>query len=280
MEYKILNNGIRMPMLGYGLYKVPPEEAEACVGEALRAGYRSIDTAQYYRNEQAAGAAIRKSGIPRDELFITTKVWISNSGYERARASIEESLRRLGTDYADLILIHQPFGDYYGTWQALEEAVEEGKTRAIGLSNFQAARFMDLAANCRIAPAIDQLECNVYSQQEGILPYLAPYGTSLEAWGPLGQGRNGQMDDPILCDIARSHGRTAAQAALRFLIQKGIVAIPKSTNPARIRENFDVFSFELSPDEMSALNALNRNDTGTRCYEDPAYAARLINDKA
>ncbi len=276
METIKLNNGVEMPVLGYGVFKVEPQEAERCVSDALEVGYRMIDTAQAYDNEEGVGEAIVKSGIPRDELFIVTKVWITNAGEERAAKSIEESLRKLKTDYVDLLLIHQAYGDVFGSWRAMEKAYKEGKTRAIGVSNFQACRFYDFASSVDIKPAVNQLQCCVLAQQNGILPEMARYDTKMMAWGPIGQGAQDLLNNPVLTQIGAQYGKSAAQVALRWLIQRGIVAIPKSTHKSRMAENFDVFDFVLSEADMQSIAPLNQSDTGFRDFADPNYLRHIL----
>ena len=271
-----LNNGIEMPILGYGVFQVPPEEAERCVSDALQTGYRMIDTAQAYGNEEGVGKAIAKSGVPREEIFIVTKVWITNAGEEKAAKSIEASLRRLQTGYIDLLLIHQAYGDVFGSWRAMEKAYRAGKVRAIGVSNFQACRFYDFASSVDIKPAVNQLQCCVLSQQRGIEAEMARYDTKMMAWGPLGQGNDDLLKNPVLTAIGAKYGKTAAQVSLRWLIQRGIVAIPKSTHPERMAANMDIFDFELSEADMQAIEPLNRQDTGFRDFGDPNYLRRII----
>ena len=278
MEEIILNNGVAMPVLGFGVYQIPDAaECERCVLDAIEVGYRSIDTAQAYRNEEAVGRAAEKSGVPRGELFITTKVWISNGGYEKAKASIEESLNKLRTDYLDLLLIHQPFNDYYGTYRAMEEAYRAGKIRALGVSNFYPARFIDLAEFWEVKPAVNQMETHVFHQQVQIREVMKKYGTRLESWGPFAEGRNGFFDNEVLKAVGAQYGRTAAQVALRFLVQQGIIAIPKSTHRERMVENFNIFDFELSPQDMKAIAALDRGESLFFSHEDPATVEFLIN---
>ena len=257
MEYTTLRNGVRMPMLGYGTFQIPAEDTKRCVLKALSVGYRSIDTAQGYFNEEGVGAAITECGIPREDLFLTDKVWISNGGYEKARVSIDASLQKLRTDYIDLLLIHQPFNDYYGTWRAMEEAYKAGKIRAIGVSNFMPDRFVDLCGFVDIAPMVNQLEVHVFQQQRAIRPYLEKHGSQLMAWSPLAQGKNDLFTHPILTEIGARYGKTAAQVDLRFLIQSGVVVIPKSTRRERMEENFALFDFHLTDGEMEQLQGLD-----------------------
>lgn len=270
-----LNNGIKMPLLGYGVYLVSPQDCERCVRDAIRTGYRLIDTAQAYYNEEGVGAAIQACGVPRSELFLTTKVWISNSGEERAAHSIDESLRKLRTDYIDLLLVHQPFGDYYGTYRAMERAYRAGKVRAIGLSNFYGARFVDLAENMDIKPAVLQLETHVFAQQKEMRRLMAEYGTRLMAWGPLAQGSDALFTDATLKAIGAKHGKTNAQIALKFLMDEGIVAIPKSAHVERMVENLDIDGFELTADERDAIRRLDTGMTKAD-FNDPAMAKYLL----
>ena len=270
MEYVTLNNGVKMPKLGYGVYQTPPEETEACVSEAIRTGYRSIDTAQAYGNEEGVGNAIAKSGLPREEFFITTKVWITNAGYEKAKASIAESLKRLQTEYIDLLLIHQPFGDYYGTYRAMEEAYDQGKVRAIGVSNFYPDRYLDLYHFSRIKPAVNQVETHVFQQQKAAKEYMKKNGTQIMSWGPFAEGKNDYFNNPVLKKIGDRHDKTVAQTALRFLLQSDVVLIPKSTHKNRMEENFDVFDFTLSEDEMKEIEALDTGKSLFFSHYDPA----------
>ncbi len=276
METIKLSNGVEMPVLGYGVFQVSPEECERCVSDAIEVGYRLIDTAQAYFNEEGVGNAIVKSGVPRNELFITTKVWISNAGEERATRSIDESLRKLQTDYIDLLLIHQPYGDYYGSYRAMERALEQGKVRAIGVSNFQAGRFVDLALKANVKPMVNQLETNVFSQQNDIMPWLAEFGTMQMAWAPLGQGRNNLFADPVLTEIGSRYGKSPAQVALRWLTQRGIVAIPKSTHRDRMAQNLDIFDFKLTPVDIQRIAQMNQTDDGTVNFNDPNFIKYLI----
>ena len=269
MEYVTLNNGVKMPVLGYGVYQTPPEETERCVLDAIRIGYRSIDTAQAYGNEEGVGNALAKCGLPREEFFITTKVWISNAGYEKAKASIEESLKKLQVSYIDLLLIHQPFGDYYGTYRAMEEAYKEGKVRAIGVSNFYPDRYIDIHHFAEIKPAVNQVETHVFQQQKLAKEYLKKNGTPIESWGPFAEGKNDYFNNPVLKEIGASHGKSAAQVALRFLIQSGVVVIPKSTHKERMEENFNVFDFELTADEMAKVEALDGGESLFFSHYDP-----------
>ena len=269
MEKVKLNNGIEMPILGYGVYQVTPEECERCVSDAISVGYRSIDTAQAYHNEEGVGNAISKCGVPRGELFITTKVWISNAGYEKAKASIDESLHKLKSDYIDLLLIHQPFGDYYGTYRAMEEAYKAGKLRAIGVSNFYPDRFVDLAEFCEVTPAVNQVETHVFQQQKKARPILKKYGTQIESWGPFAEGKNEIFSNPVLVEIGHRYGKSTAQVALRFLLQSGVVVIPKSTKKERMKENFQVFDFVLTDAEMRRIEALDTGESLFFSHYDP-----------
>ena len=270
-----LNNGVEMPMLGYGVFLVSPEECERCVLDAISVGYRLIDTAQAYYNEEGVGAAIARCGVPRNELFITTKVWISNAGEEKAARSIDESLRKLHTDYIDLLLVHQPFGDYYGTYRAMEQAYWDGKVRAIGLSNFYDARFVDLAEHMEVKPAVLQLETHVFSQQRKMRELAKEYGTQLMAWGPLAQGTDGIFTNETLKAIGDRYGKTNAQVALKFLLSEGIVAIPKSTHKERMASNLAIDDFELTADDLETIRKM---DTGKlkADFNDPAMAKYLI----
>ncbi len=261
MKTVTLNNGVVMPQIGYGVYQVSPEECERCVSDALSVGYRMIDTAQVYRNEEGVGAAVRKSGIPRDELFLVSKVWISNYGYDKAKASIDESLRRLDTDYIDLMLLHQPFCDRYGAYRALEDAYKEGKLRSIGVSNFYPDHFIDLASNVEIVPAVNQVEAHVFDQQIEAQGYMKEFGTHMMAWAPLAEGRNNFFTNPVLEEIGKKCGKTVAQVALRWLIQRDVIIIPKSVHIERMQQNFDIFDFELSSDDMALISTLDTNTT-------------------
>lgn len=269
MEFVTLNNGVKMPMLGYGVYQVDPAECERCVADAISVGYRSIDTAQAYYNEEGVGAAVAKSGVPREELFLTTKVWISNAGYEKARASIDESLRKLKTDYIDLLLIHQPFNDYYGTYRAMEEAYQAGKVRAIGVSNFYPDRLIDLCRFVEVPPAVNQVETHVFQQQKVAKEYMKKNGTQIMSWGPFAEGKNDYFNNPVLKEIGAKYGKTVAQTALRFLLQSDVVIIPKSTHRERMEENFNLFDFTLSPEDMAEIEALDGGKSLFFSHYDP-----------
>lgn len=277
MEYVKLVNGVEMPLLGYGVFRVSPEECERCVSDALKVGYRMIDTAQAYGNEEGVGRAWRKSGIPREELFLVTKVWVSNAGEEKAAASIDESLRKLDTDYIDLLLIHQAYGDVFGTWRAMEKAYRDGKVRAIGVSNFQAGRFFDFAHYADVKPMVNQLQCNALAQQKDIQPILAETDTKTMAWGPLGgEGVDGIVNSDMLTAIGQKYGKSAAQVALRWLTQRGIVAIPKSNHIERMRQNFNIFDFSLTQDDMAQIETMNQSDAGFIDFTDPNFVKYLI----
>lgn len=269
MEYVTLNNDIKMPKLGYGVYQIDPAEAERCVLDAISVGYRSIDTAQAYGNEEGIGNAIVKCGVPREKLFITTKVWISNAGYEKAKASIEESLRKLQINYIDLLLIHQPFGDYYGTYRAMEEAYKAGKLKAIGVSNFYPDRLIDIHHFAEIKPAVNQVETHVFQQQKVAKEYLKKCGVQIESWGPFAEGKNNYFNNPVLKQIGAKYGKSVAQVALRFLLQSDVVVIPKSTHKKRMEENFNVFDFVLTADEMHAIEVLDGGESLFFSHYDP-----------
>lgn len=252
-----LNNGIEMPQIGYGVYQVSPYECERCVSDALQVGYRMIDTAQAYHNEKGVGNAIKKSGIARQEIFLVSKIWISNYGYEKAKVSIDESLHKLQTDYLDLMLLHQPFCDRYGAYRALEEAYKAGKLRAIGVSNFYPDHFIDLASNMEIVPAVNQVETHVFDQQTEPQRIMEEFGTHIMSWAPLAEGRNGFFTNSLLSQIGAKYGKTVAQVALRWLIQRGVIIIPKSTHIERMQQNFDIFDFQLSPEDMASIATLD-----------------------
>ena len=265
METVHLNNGVEMPQMGYGVYQVSPSECERCVSDALRTGYRLIDTAQAYHNEEGVGNAVRKSGIDRRDIFLVSKIWISNYGYKKAKRSIDESLNRLQTDYIDLMLLHQPFCDRYGAYQALEEAYKEGKLRAIGVSNFYPDHFIDLASNVEIIPAVNQVETHVFNQQIAPQKIMKEFGTQIMSWGPFAEGRNAFFTNPLLKMIGEKYGKSVAQVALRWLIQRDVVVIPKSTHIEQMRQNIDIFNFSLSDEDMAAIATL---DTGKSLFFD------------
>lgn len=280
MQTVKLNNNVEMPILGFGVYQVPDHnECERVVSEAMETGYRLIDTAQAYFNEEAVGKAIKNSGIDRKDIFLVTKVWVSNGGYEKAKASIDESLRKLQTDYIDLILIHQPFNDYYGTYRAMEEAYENGKTRAIGVSNFYPDRFVDLSHFCKIQPMINQVETHVFQQQKTAKEIMKKHNTQIMSWGPFAEGKNNYFHNETLTEIGQKYGKSVAQVALRFLTQEDVVVIPKSTHKNRMEENFDIFDFELAEDDLNKIRAL---DTGKSLFCDhysPEFVEFIVNYK-
>lgn len=270
MEYRLLNNGVKMPVLGYGVYQVDPAECERCVSDAISVGYRSIDTAQAYANESGVGNAVKKSGISRDQFFITTKVWITNAGEQAAARSIETSLRELKTDYIDLLLIHQPFGDYYGTYRAMEKACRDGKVRAIGVSNFYPDRLIDINNFCEIKPAVNQVETHIFQQQKAAHAVMEKYGIAHESWGPFAEGRKDFFTNPTVRTVGEKYGKTVAQTALRYLIQSGVIVIPKSVRRERMEENLNVFDFKLSESDMSALSALDEGESAFFSHYDPS----------
>ncbi|GFZ31094.1 2,5-diketo-D-gluconic acid reductase [Clostridium zeae] len=270
MEFVELNNGVKMPILGYGVFQIADqEECERCVLDAIEAGYRLIDTAQAYGNEEAVGKAIKKCGIPREELFITTKVWISNAGYEKARKSIEESLEKLQLDYLDLLLIHQPFGDYYGTYRAMEELYKEGKLKAIGVSNFYPDRLIDLIKFNEVVPAVNQVETHVFNQQANSHEIMKKYGVQIESWGPFAEGKNNLFTDETLKAVGDKYNKSNAQVALRYLIQRGVVVIPKSVHKERMIQNIDVFDFELTKEDMDLIATLDKEESLFFSHYDP-----------
>ncbi len=275
MEYVTLNNGIKMPQMGYGVYQIAPDACERCVADALKVGYRMIDTAQAYHNEEGVGRAVNDSGIPRQDIFLVSKVWISNYGYEKAKASIEQSLRHLRTDYIDLMLLHQPFCDRYGAYRALEEAYKEGKVRAIGVSNFYPDHFIDLAENMDVIPAVNQVETHVFCQQQEAQIVMKDYGTQIMSWAPFAEGRNGFFENELLGGIARRLGKSTAQVALRWLMQRGVVIIPKTTHVERMKQNLDIFDFALTDEDMAEIATL---DTAHSLFFDhhSAEAARMF----
>ncbi len=271
-----LNNGIKMPQLGFGVYQVKKEDCERCVLDALSVGYRLLDTAQSYFNEEEVGNAIVKSGVKREDIFLTTKIWIEHYGYEETRASVLNSLKKLKTDYLDLCLLHQPFSDVYGAYRALEALYDEGKIRAIGISNFYPDRMVDIASFARIKPAVNQIEIHPHNQQSEALAWNIKYGVQPEAWAPFGEGRGDMFNIPELKEIAASHNKTTAQVILRWHLQRGIVVIPKSTHKERIEENFNVFDFELSEDEMKIIAALDENKSAFFSHTDPAMVEWFV----
>lgn len=276
MEYVTLSNNIKMPILGYGVYQVTKEECEQCVLDALKAGYRSIDTAQSYFNEEEVGTAIQKSGVPREDIFLTSKVWIEHYGYEKCKKSVEESLRKLQTDYLDLMLLHQPFSDYYGAWRALEDLYEEGKIRAIGVSNFYPDRMVDIASFARIRPMVNQVETHPHNQQITAKQYMDKYNVQIEAWAPFGEGRGGLFEDVTLKEIGEKYGKSTAQVMLRWHIQRGVVVIPKSTHYDRMVENFNVFDFELTDTDMEKITALDKAESSFFSHYDPAMVEWFV----
>lgn len=276
MNYITLSNGVKMPQLGYGVYQVTKDECERCVSDALKVGYRLIDTAQSYFNEEEVGNAIAKSGIPREEIFLTTKVWIEHYGYENAKASVLESMNKLQVDYLDLCLLHQPFGDAYGAYRALEDLYDEGKIRAIGISNFYADRMIDIASFSRINPMINQVEIHPHNQQRESKAWHDKYGVQMEAWAPFGEGRGGMFHLPELKAIAEKCGKTVAQVILRWHLQRGIVIIPKSTHTQRMEKNFNVFDFTLSEEDMAVIATLDQKKSAFFSHTDPAMVEWFV----
>lgn len=282
MEFVTLSNGVKMPILGYGVYQVSKEECERCVLDALKTGYRLIDTAQSYFNEEQVGSAIEKSGIAREEIFLTSKVWIEHYGYEECKKSVLKSMEKLRTDYIDLMLLHQPFADYYGAWKALEELYDEGRLKAIGISNFYPDRMIDLAVFSRIKPMVNQIEIHPFNQQQEAIEWNRKYGLQAEAWAPFGEGREGLFENETLKEIAAKHGKSTAQIMLRHHIQRGIVVIPKSTHCERMEENFNVFDFSLTAEEMQAISALDKHRSVFFSHADPntvEWFAKLVEER-
>lgn len=276
MQTVTLNNGVEMPILGFGVFQVGPQETEAAVSAAIAAGYRLIDTAAAYGNEQAVGAAIAKSGVPREDLFITTKLWVQDAPAEQnTHAAFDTSLDRLGLDYVDLYLIHQPFGDYYGQWRAMEKISRDGRARAIGVSNFAADRLVDLILNTQIVPAVNQMETNPFHQQADYQQLLESEGVHLESWGPFAEGRNGLFSNPVLTGIGQTYGKSVAQVVLRWLTQRGVIAIPKTVSPERMAQNLDVFDFDLTADDLTRIAALDTGDSQFFDHRDPQMVRRL-----
>ncbi len=276
MNYATLNNGVKMPQLGYGVYQVTKEECERCVLDALETGYRSLDTAQSYFNEEEVGSAIQKSGLPREEIFLTTKVWIEHYGYEQAKASVLESMQKLRVDYLDLCLLHQPFADYYGAWRALEDLYEAGKIRAIGVSNFYPDRMVDIANFAKICPMVNQIEIHPLNQQTLARQYLDKYGIQMEAWAPFGEGRGGLFENEVLRSVGAKYGKTTAQVMLRWHIQRGTVVIPKSTHKERMEENFNVFDFTLTDEDMAAIAILDTETSSFFSHYDPTIVEWFV----
>lgn len=269
MEFVTLNNGVKMPLLGYGVYQISKEECEACVINAIKVGYRLIDTAQSYFNEESVGNAIEKCGVPREELFITTKVWISNYGYDKTRESVLNSMKKLKVDYLDLVLLHQPFGDYYGAYHALEDLYNEGKLRAIGVSNFYPDRLSDICAFNEITPQINQVETNPFNQQIEAQENMIKNNVQIEAWAPFGEGRNDMFNNTTLKKIADKYEKSVAQVVLRWLTQRGVVALAKSVNLNRMQENFNIFDFKLSDEDMDTMKNLDTKNSLFFNHQDP-----------
>ena len=276
MEQVTLYNGVKMPMVGYGVYQVSKEECERCVLDALAVGYRSIDTAQSYFNEEQVGNAIVKSGVPREEIFLTTKVWIEHYGYEETKKSVLESMRKLQTKYLDLVLLHQPFSDYYGAYRALEDLYDEGKLRAIGVSNFYPDRLVDIASFSRVKPMVNQVETHPFHQQAEAKKWMDKYGIQMEAWAPFGEGRGGLFENPVLAQLAEKYNKTTAQIILRWHIQRGVVVIPKSTHKVRMEENLQVFDFVLGPEDMNRISALDKKESSFFSHSDPAMVEWFV----
>ncbi len=282
MEYITLSNGVKMPQLGYGVYQVTQDECERCVLDALSVGYRSLDTAQSYFNEEQVGAAIEKSGIDRKEIFLTSKVWIEHFGYEECKKSVLESMEKLRTDYLDLMLLHQPFGDTYGAWRALEELYAAGKLRAIGISNHYVDRMVEFANFVQVKPMVNQMEVHPFCQQKELKEWADKYDIRLEAWAPFGEGRNGLFENEILTEIGRKYGKTAAQVMLRWHIQRGVIVIPKSTHKERMAENFNIFDFTLSAEDMAAIAAMDTKKSAFFSHQDPAmveWFVKMVNER-
>lgn len=269
MQYVTLSNGVKMPKLGYGVYQIDKEECERCVLDALKVGYRHIDTAQSYFNEEEVGNAIAKSGIPREQIFLTTKVWVENYGYDETRKSVLESMRKLKTNYIDLVLLHQPFSDYYGAWRALEDLYAEGVIKAIGVSNFYPDRLVDICSFARIKPMVNQVETHPHNQQIEAHEWMKKYGVQHEAWAPFGEGRGGMFEEPLLVEIGKKYGKIAAQVILRWDMQRNVVAIPKSTHIERMEQNFDIFDFELSEEDMAKIATLDKKQSSFFSHYDP-----------
>lgn len=276
MEYVTLRNGVKMPVLGYGVYQVTQDECERCVLDALETGYRLVDTAQSYFNEEQVGSAIKKSGVPREEIFLTSKVWVEHYGYEAARASVLESMRKLQVEYIDLMLLHQPFNDYYGAYRALEELYEEGKLRAIGVSNFYPDRLVDLASFTKLPPMVNQVETHVLNQQTEAKQWMDKYKVQIEAWAPFGEGRGGLFENPVLAEIGAKYGKTTAQVMLRWNIQRGVVVLPKSVRKERMEQNLNVFDFALTEDDMQKIAALDTKTSAFFSHYDPGMVEWFV----
>lgn len=275
MEYVTLNNGLKMPILGFGVFQIPKEDTERCVLDAIEVGYRLFDTAQSYGNERAVGNAIKASGLDRSEFFITTKLWISEMGYEKAKKSIEGSLERLQMDYLDLLLIHQPFGDYYGTYRAMEELYHEGKLKAIGVSNFYSDRLIDLVKFNKVIPMVNQVETHPFHQQVEANEIMKKYGVQIQAWAPFAEGKNDLFGNETLVEIGKKYNKSAAQVTLRYLIQRGVSVLPKSVKKERMQQNFEVFDFELNQEDMDNILKLDQPVSSFFDHADPAMVERL-----
>lgn len=276
MRSAILNNGVEMPILGFGVFQMTDlAECERAVRAAIETGYRLIDTAASYGNEEAVGSAIRTSGVAREEMFVTTKLWIADSGYERTKAAFERSMRRLQLDYLDLYLVHQPYGDVFGSWRAMEELYREGRIRAIGVSNFHPDRLMDLLVHTEVPPAVNQIETHPFHQQFETQQFLKEHNVQIESWGPFAEGRNGIFRNGVLCSLAGKHRKSVAQVILRWLVQRNIVAIPKSVRKERIEENFDIFDFELTPEDMADIATLDTRGSLFFDHRDPQMVKML-----
>ncbi len=282
MQYVTLSNGVKMPQLGYGVYQVSKDECERCVLDALKVGYRHIDTAQSYFNEEEVGSAIVKSGIPREEIFLTSKVWVEHYGYEETKASVLESLCKLKTNYIDLMLLHQPFADVYGAWRALEDLYAQGVIRAIGISNFYPDRMVDLCSFARIRPMVNQVETHPHNQQIEAQKWMQKYGVQIEAWAPFGEGRNGLFTDEKIAAIGKKYNKTVAQVILRWELQRGIVVIPKSVHIERMEENFDLFDFTLTDEDMAVMATLDKKQSSFFSHTDPAmveWFAKMVEER-
>lgn len=282
MDYVTLSNGVKMPQLGYGVYQVSKDECERCVLDALKVGYRHIDTAQSYFNEKEVGNAIEKSGIPRNEIFLTTKVWVEHYGYEQTKASVYESMQKLKVNYIDLMLLHQPFADVYGAWRALEDLYADGKIRAIGISNFYPDRVVDICSFARIKPMVNQVETHPFNQQIEAQKWMEKYGVQIEAWAPFGEGRGDMFTNETIAKIAAKYNKTVAQVILRWELQRGIVVIPKSVHIERMEQNFNVFDFELSADDMAVMATLDKKQSSFFSHQDPhmvEWFAKMVEER-